>query len=107
MDMDKELEKAEEYFQALLPGPPSKPAQYRPRHLPSVLQAFPTLRRGKLQLRVRIVQYPTEATPILDIREFITSAGFNGFSKKGITLDLAQFKELVENQELIIKALGG
>lgn len=79
---------------------------FRPRNLPNVLHTFPTLRRGNLQLRVRVVQYP-KSEPLLDIREYVTGPEFNGFSKKGITLDLAQAKLLFENQELIMSALEG
>jgi len=78
----------------------------RTKSLPSVLHSFPTLRRGKQQLRVRIVQYP-KSEPLLDIREFITGEEFNGFSKKGICINLEQATSLFENVELIMKALSG
>jgi hypothetical protein len=71
-----------------------------------VLHSFPTLRRGKQQLRVRIVQYP-KSERLLDIREYITGEAFNGFSPKGIALDLTETKSLAENMPLIIKALEG
>lgn len=74
------------------------------RSLPNTLHTFPTLTRGNLKFRVRVIQYP-KSERLLDIREYVTGPEFNGFSKKGITLDINQVRTLFENRELIIQAL--
>lgn len=89
------------------PTPVVTPYIPRPiRHLPAVLHSFPTLRRGRQQLRVRIIQYP-KSEKLLDVREFITGEQFNGFSPKGIAINLEQAVSLFENSELILRALRG
>jgi hypothetical protein len=105
-DLEKQLDKEETIIQSIERGPQQRQEGRVVRHLPAVLHSFPTLRRGKQQLRVRIVQYP-RSEPLLDIREFITGETFNGFSKKGITINLEQATSLFENVELIMKALSG
>jgi len=78
---------------------------FKPKTPPAVLQTFPTLRRGKLQLRTRVVQYP-KSERLLDIREYVTSDQFNGFTPKGISLTKEMFELLLENAPVILQALS-
>jgi hypothetical protein len=70
-----------------VPTPAPRP-QYR-RETPAVLKSFPSLTRGQQELKIRILQY-SKSAPILDIREFVTSEEFSGFTKKGLALDHSQ-----------------
>jgi hypothetical protein len=74
--------------------------QYR-RETPAVLKSYPSLLRGQQELKIRILQY-SKSDPILDIREFVTSEEFSGFTKKGLALDLSQVELL---QKIIKEAL--
>lgn len=73
--------------------------------IPAVLNTYPSLRRGKQELKVRVLQY-SRSPRTLDIREYLETAEFNGFSKKGISITLEQFQLLLEHKDDIIKALS-
>lgn len=66
---------------------------YYHRETPAVLKSWESLRRGRQELKVRLLQY-SKTEPVLDIREYVTSDQFTGFSKKGITLDYDQIMSL-------------
>lgn len=57
-----------------------------------VLQEFPAI--GKY--RVRIVKPDEKSAAILDIREYVTGAGFEGFTRRGVKLSMAQIVELAD-----------
>ena len=73
-----------------------EPVQVIRKVTPAVLASFPPLKRGQQKFLVRLLQYP-KSEPLIDIREYITSDDFNGFSKKGITLNKEQV-EILQNE---------
>lgn len=77
---------------------------YVRKETPAVLASFPSLCRGNQVLKVRALQY-SRSEPIIDIREFVTSELFTGFSKKGVALNLQQLELLLENLPAMIQAL--
>jgi hypothetical protein len=74
------------------------------KETPSVLAAFPGLKRGNQELKMRVLQY-SRTEPVLDIREYIVSDQFNGFTKKGISINLEQCRQLLAQLPAMITAL--
>lgn len=77
---------------------------YVRKETPAVLQTFKALSRGNLQLLVRLVQY-SKTEPLIDIREYIRSDDFSGFSKKGLTFTRDQLVQLQEDIPKMIQAM--
>ncbi len=69
-----------------------------------ILKEFPPLRetpRGRLDVRV----IETDHGRRLDVREFITSESFQGYTRKGVCVDLETFEALLEQAEEIRRLL--
>lgn len=101
--MDEEIK---DIAQLEIPNLPA-PVKYVPQHrksMPAVVGAFPALIRGKQILHVRCLQYSgTDAT--LDIREWLRTETFDGYSRKGISITLDQLLVLEEHLPTIKKVL--
>lgn len=69
---------------------------YPRKESPAVLSSYPSLTRGRQELKVRALQY-SKSGPLLDIREFLKTNTESRFTKKGITLDIPQVESLVES----------
>jgi hypothetical protein len=78
------------------------PVERKRKETPAVIASYPSLCRGLQEFKVRLLQYPT-SEPIIDIREFVVSDMFKGFSKKGVTLNLQQLIQLRDMLEPMIK----
>lgn len=99
--MSDEKTQAPEVVQTRTQGENTRPNQVR-RATPSVLHSFESLRRGNQELKMRVLQYP-QSTPILDIREYVRSEVYTGFTKKGISIDLDQCRSLLAQLPEIVK----
>jgi hypothetical protein len=68
-----------------------------------VIQEFPAL--GKY--RIRLIANPKKpaAGPTLDIREFVATDRFEGFTRRGIRL--GERKQLEDLQAILAQVLGG
>ena len=74
---------------------------------PAVVAALAPLRDGPAgRLDVRIIEVrPGERR--LDIRQFLATNGFTGFTRKGVCLTAREFHALLEQYEAIVTALEG
>jgi hypothetical protein len=71
-----------------------------------VLAEFDDLRQvGDSRLRVRVVQSGASRDPRIDIREYVKSAAFTGWTRRGIRLTAEEFEELLSQAPAIRKVL--
>jgi hypothetical protein len=75
------------------------PKEYLRKESPAVLASFPSLKRGRQELKVRVIQY-SKSGPLLDIREFLTTPETR-FTKKGITISWDQLLVLMNTLDQI------
>lgn len=75
---------------------------------PIVIKAYDSLPRNPKyplqEFRLRVVKYHNSSL-LLDIREYITSNEFNGYSPKGTSLNLEQVMYLAAQLHDIIKCM--
>src|SRR5215467_3773588 len=71
-----------------------------------VIKEVPGLRQvGTSHLRMRVIE-PAPGKPlVVDIREFIESSTFTGWTRRGIRLDAEAFSALIEAAKAIREAL--
>ncbi len=62
---------------------------------------------GERTLCVRIIAVGPRHEPRLDLREFVNADKFQGFTRKGVTLDLEAFELLLAQADRIRAALEG
>lgn len=72
--------------------------EYHRKESPAVLNAYPSLKRGRQEYKVRALQY-SKSGPLLDIREFVSTPQDSRFTKKGVTFDRNQVAELMATCE--------
>ena len=76
---------------------------------PKIIKVFPSLERNPnypmQEFKIRVVEYPTNPDRLLDIREYITSDLYTGYSPKGISITFTQFKYLLSLTSQILLAL--
>ena len=76
---------------------------------PKIIKVFPSLERNPnypmQEFKIRVVEYPTNPDRLLDIREYITSDLYTGYSPKGISITLTQFNYLLSLSSQILSAL--
>ncbi len=71
-----------------------------------VLAEFDDLRQiGDSRLRVRVVQSVTSQEPRIDIREYVESSAFKGWTRRGVRLTAEEFEELLSQAAAIRKVL--
>lgn len=68
-----------------------------------VLREFPPV--GKY--RVRLIKPDEKSPPVLDVREYVTGATFEGFTRRGIKLAADQLAGLAETLEAVKDMLSG
>lgn len=67
----------------------------------TVLQEFPPVGKYK----VRLIKLDDKSLPVIDIREYIAGASFEGFTRRGIRLTPDQIPGLAATLELIARML--
>lgn len=76
------------------------------KRLPLIIKEYDSLPRNPKyplqEFKLRVVKYHNSTT-LLDIREYITSTEFNGYSPKGISLNREQIMYLAAQLHDIIK----
>jgi len=81
------------------------PLQFSSRESPAVLASFPSLKRGRQEYKIRVIQY-SRSGPLLDIREFLVTPTESRFTKKGVSLNVDQVLQLFRKSEEILDAMG-
>lgn len=78
------------------------------RKPPVILKVFPSLPRVEQypmqEFKVRAVQYGN-SVKLVDIREYITSVKFTGYSPKGLSFTKEQFEYLIKYGPEILESL--
>lgn len=78
------------------------------KRLPRIIKAYDSLPRNPKyplqEFKLRIVKYHN-STMLLDIREYITSTDFNGYSPKGLSLNREQVLYLAAQLHDIISQM--
>jgi hypothetical protein len=70
------------------------------------VQEFEDIRQvGNARLRVRVVRVESTRRVFLDVREYITSPEFEGWTRKGIRISAESFALLLEQTKPIMDAL--
>jgi len=71
-----------------------------------VIKEVPGLRQvGTSHIRIRVIEPAPGQPRVVDIREFIESSTFTGWTRRGIRLDADAFSALVEGAKAIHEAL--
>lgn len=75
---------------------------------PYCLLVLPSLPRSEVyplqEFKLRVIKY-NNSSKLLDIREYITSEMFTGYSPKGISITLEQVEHLYLHMDDIMKAM--
>jgi hypothetical protein len=60
---------------------------------------------GSSRIRVRVVRLSGQREARVDIRQFVQSSGFTGWTRRGVRLDTKAFRVLVRQAPRILKVL--
>jgi len=60
---------------------------------------------GPSRIRVRVVRLSGQREARVDIRQFVQSSGFTGWTRRGVRLDTRAFRVLVRQAPRILKVL--
>src|SRR5215471_20262607 len=60
---------------------------------------------GSSRIRVRVVRLSGQREARVDIRQFVQSSGFTGWTRRGVRLDTRAFRVLVRQAPRILKVL--